>query len=225
MTAERAVGERRCVEKCVPRHAEFLIVSNFVLEGIDLETNSIARDLVFEAEAARLESLLDIDVQELQLGASWLIESDHLELLNSEFGATFDAGPLEVWLRAWRPIDGLTYKVHTNRELLMMLERRKPLAVFDVGPTRDADEEHFAQHVAIGRFIQHQQDGTDGRRQVFYALPGEEWRIDAYIDLCKQAAQSGWSEGFERRQGQLLGYEDWQIEMYIETIYRPSSER
>ena len=43
--------------------------------------------------------------------------------------------------------------------------------------------------------------------------------------LIDSAAKSGWSEGFERIQGSLLGYEDWQNDIFIENIYRPAHEK
>jgi hypothetical protein len=38
------------------------------------------------------------------------------------------------------------------------------------------------------------------------------------------AAKCGWSEGSEREQGSLLGYVDWQNDIFIEKIYRPTNE-
>jgi hypothetical protein len=52
------------------------------------------------------------------------------------------------------------------------------------------------------------------------ALPGEQWRIDAYLLLWKAAEKSGWNEGFERLEGTLLGYEDWQNDYHIEHFFR-----
>jgi len=62
-------------------------------------------------------------------------------------------------------------------------------------------------------------------RIVMYALPHQEWRINAMTLLIDSAAKSGWSEGFERIQGSLLGYEDWQNDIFIEKIYRPADEK
>ena len=42
--------------------------------------------------------------------------------------------------------------------------------------------------------------------------------------LVENAAKCGWSEGFERVQGSLLGYEEWQNDIFIEKIYRPTHE-
>ena len=45
-----------------------------------------------------------------------------------------------------------------------------------------------------------------GIRHVFYARPSEAWRIDAFTMMMAAAARAGWSEGFERLEGRLLGY-------------------
>ncbi len=63
------------------------------------------------------------------------------------------------------------------------------------------------------------------RRIVMYALPHQEWRINAMALLMDSAAKCGWSEGFERVQGSLLGYEDWQNDIFIEKIYRPTNKK
>lgn len=57
-----------------------------------------------------------------------------------------------------------------------------------------------------------------GMRDVYFALPGDEWRIDAYIEMCAEARLSSRNEvnAFERRQGTLLGYEDWQNDWWLE---------
>ena len=55
----------------------------------------------------------------------------------------------------------------------------------------------------------------DGMRDVYFALPGQEWRIQAYIGMWESARRSGWDNDFERRQGSLLGYEDWQNDWWL----------
>jgi hypothetical protein len=53
-------------------------------------------------------------------------------------------------------------------------------------------------------------------REVYFALPDHEWRIDAYIQLQNDTAADGtWDDSHERRQGELLGYEDWQNDWWI----------
>jgi hypothetical protein len=57
-----------------------------------------------------------------------------------------------------------------------------------------------------------------GTRHLFYARPSEAWRIDAYIMMMAAAVKSGWSEGFERLEGSLLGYEEWQTDVHLERL-------
>lgn len=131
--------------------------------------------------------------------------------------------------------DALPYELHTNRELEFMLERGKPLAHFSDYYPSDPDEEifpelAFAPYVQGGKFVKREfvellwtpppKDHPEirGTRHVFYARPGEAWRIDAYITMMAAAAKAGWSEGFERLQGSLLGYQDWQTDLHLERL-------
>lgn len=110
-----------------------------------------------------------------------------------------------------------------------MLEGRKPLAVFaDAYPADWFDEwmARFDPYVADGRFVRRIIDtplprprtlGGErfaGVRHVYIALPDEQWRIDAYIQLFDDSGKDGWNEARERRQGLLLGYEEWQCDWW-----------
>ncbi|UWU74474.1 hypothetical protein N2603_31060 [Bradyrhizobium huanghuaihaiense] len=55
-------------------------------------------------------------------------------------------------------------------------------------------------------------------RMLFYTLPGHEWRVDAMLALLKESG--AWSDDRERRFGELLGYEGWQIDYWL--TYRRS---
>ncbi len=115
----------------------------------------------------------------------------------------------------------LPYQVHTNRELGLMLAGKKPLAVFADAEDQFADcliryLRHFDRHVLSGRLVRRDHvtppsnDRPYALRAIFFALPGEEWRIDEMIKLRSNLhADSGWSATHERREGELLGYEDW----------------
>ena len=109
---------------------------------------------------------------------------------------------------------------HTGRELELMLSGRKPLAMFYAQaselPWEDLiPEDAFRPHVQAGRMLRQDLElkstastGTSTvLRYVFYALPGEEWRIQLMIVL-KRALHSGggWNETCERIEGTLLGY-------------------
>lgn len=131
--------------------------------------------------------------------------------------------------------DALLYDVHTNRELEFMLRRGKPLAHFsDAYPAVPDEEifpeEAFSRYVESGRFVKREfveplrepppKDfpHVRGIRHLLYARASEEWRIDAYIMMMAAAGRAGWSEGFERLQGSLLGYEEWQTDKHLERL-------
>jgi len=124
----------------------------------------------------------------------------------------------------------LPYLVHTNRELGLMLRGAKPLAYFMdiVGQEPDTCLRYwrmFDRHVAIGRLIRREViEPCPGLprleyRMLFYTLPGHEWRVDAMLALLNEPG--AWSDDRERRFGELLGYEDWQIDHW--PTYRRSS--
>ena len=121
----------------------------------------------------------------------------------------------------------LPYRVHTNFELGMMLRAQKPLACFSdwEGPPHPVVQRYFRmfdRHVAAGRFVRrdHATPGNDkanvpGSWMVLFALPEETWRIDAMIELNKDLTSGGWTAEHERRQGTLLGYEEWQNDIWL----------
>jgi hypothetical protein len=119
---------------------------------------------------------------------------------------------------------GLPYKVHTNRELELMLTGIKPMAAFSEGLGGEAFHEEliapFRDHPVARHFIYRTlcwSDRNPKHRSIitYIARPGEEWRIDAHITMSMAAHYSGWNDGFERLEGFLLGYEAWQNEAFL----------
>jgi len=127
------------------------------------------------------------------------------------------------------------YELHTNRELEFMLSKGKPLAHFSHAYPSEPDEEiipeiAFASHVREGKFVMREfveplrepapqgHPHVRGIRHVLYARSAEAWRIEAYIMMLAAAAKAGWSEGFERLEGSLLGYEEWQTDLHLERL-------
>ena len=125
-----------------------------------------------------------------------------------------------------------TYEIHTNRELEFMLNRGKPLAVFSdsyppVPPEEIIPRKAFAPYVANGTFEMRicveplreppppRFPHVRGIIRFLYAKKSEAWRIDAYLAMWDAAAKSGWSQGFERLEGTLLGYLEWQNDLHI----------
>ncbi|HEX3652625.1 MAG TPA: hypothetical protein VHU18_07370 [Rhizomicrobium sp.] len=123
----------------------------------------------------------------------------------------------------------LGYRIHTNRELGMMLRHEKPLAVFcDVEDVFPAVLSRYLRlfdgHVQSGRLIKREYRETVDIRgacrtllTIFYALPEESWRIDAMLELRRNTA--GWTTEHERREGTLLGYTDAQNDAWIASRY------
>ncbi|MUZ75844.1 hypothetical protein GOZ90_24570 [Agrobacterium vitis] len=110
-----------------------------------------------------------------------------------------------------------------------MLEGRKPLAAFrDSYPSDWFDEllEPFEPFVATGQILRRiidtpmpdlkqREPNLDGLRDVLFALPEQEWRIDVYIKNNLNRTRD-WDDDLERLQGSLLGYEDWENDWWIE---------
>lgn len=135
-----------------------------------------------------------------------------------------------------KPLHDLPYLVHSNRELGLMLKGVKPLATFIDARHRFPEGvlrylRHFDRHVAQGRLVRQDRvipdpDGSGADlHMILFALPHEAWRIDAMIAL-KESLFSGrrWSPQQEREEGQLLGYEEWQIDMWLKSFKTPSAD-
>jgi hypothetical protein len=210
----------------------------FVLEAFDAVTECPTIEAIFDVgDVAELCSLIDPKATDIDRGAIYELDQHDVEQIKVRFNVQFNPGPLAVQLRSWHPLDELPYKVHTRRELALMLNGTKPLAAFSgqYPPNLDVEEipeRLFDPYVAAGRFIKREYvvpagapatlggQATGTWRIVLYASKGHEWRINAYILLYQIAAKAGWSEGFERMQGSLLGYEEWQNDVFIEKIYK-----
>ncbi len=117
-----------------------------------------------------------------------------------------------------------------------MLEGRKPFATFsEFYPSKWFEDllAPFEPFIQSGRItcrivdtpmpeLKTRCPDLEGFRRVYFALPGEEWRIDAYeASIVNGTAE--WDDALERLQGSLLGYEDWQNDWWIEHRYRKAA--
>jgi len=207
----------------------------FVLQAINPMTGCVTVDAVFAVEELReLCAQLEIEPEEFLPDADYELDESDVRRITEYFKVAFDPGSFGARIRSWAPIDGLPYKIHTDRELDLMLTGAKPLAAFvDEYPSNPEyeviPENQFEPYVTSGRFLKHEHiysdiDATGQEREfrrVLYAQPDQEWRIHAYLLLWKTAAKSGWNDGFERMEGSLLGYEDWQNDAYMQMRQRP----
>ena len=118
----------------------------------------------------------------------------------------------------------LPYVIHTNRELGFMLSGVKPLSRFTdrVENFPDAVLRYlrlFDRLVTSGRFVRHDElveaKHTDAQlHYIYFALAGEEWRIQAMIDLVAQTGR--WTLQNERKEGELFGYTPEQNDIWID---------
>lgn len=207
----------------------------FVLEIFDPVTECVVKDLNFEVVHVDDLSVL-LDMTDFDAHSVYELDKDDVERISERFGLDCDAGAILARLRPRIAIDDLPYQIHTNRELVLMLLGSKPLAVFtgEYPPCPDIEEipeRLFDLYVAAGRFIKREyvESRRYGRslgiRRVLYSLPSEGWRIDAYILLQQTASKAGWNEGFERMEGSLLGYAEWQNDAYIEWAKKQKTDQ
>ncbi|MCW0234343.1 MAG: hypothetical protein OJJ21_12155 [Ferrovibrio sp.] len=113
---------------------------------------------------------------------------------------------------------------HELRELELMLAGTKPAAMFgEAIQFRDIiPEDDFAPHVAAGRIIKREyywDDPESGHSfiEIYYALPGEEWRIDALreLNLIAYNKLRPWAADDDREAGHLLGYTDAEVDAFL----------
>lgn len=204
-----------------------MTVRALILEIIDSTTGCIAKEIEFSGdEIPRLLALLEIESSNF-FGISYDLNESDMRVIQDYFGfAKIPEITSAACLRARGIWDESPYKIHTNRELLMMLAGEKPLAVFYDAYVAGNDskvirDEKFGPYVLAGRFIKREhieidpEDASNSIRWIFYALPSEGWRIDAYILMKRTAKFSGWNDGFERFEGSLLGYTDEQNSVHL----------
>ncbi len=77
----------------------------------------------------------------------------------------------------------------------------------------------FDRHVRDGRFTRRdrfvpiEHPTLDSVHEIYFTLPGEEWRIDAKIELYARPGR--WDAAKERRLGEILGYTDEQNDFWL----------
>jgi hypothetical protein len=166
----------------------------------------------------------------------YYLDDEQLAAIAAKFNVSFDAAQLDskdldICLFRWRPSDQVPYLPHTRYELPLLLDGRKKLAhmVNFYPPMTFEGEDRFDHWVAEG--VLHREEVIEafdapiqssrgqtclGHRTVFYTPKGEEWRIPASKLIWDASDKSGgWNEYFERLEGLLFGYEDWQNDWWI----------
>jgi len=187
-----------------------------------------------------LRALIGIDPDDdPEFEGSYTLDAVETAAVAARFGVAFDPEGREVhlwpWDEQWDKMRRIPYLVHGGYELALLLEGRKQLAdMSDAYPPHcHFNEDKFDRYVAEG--VLHKEvvvepferprrikDGLvyEGTRKVYYTRKGEEWRILAHRLIWDVASKSGWSQDFERMQGMLFGYEEWQNEWWLADFRR-----
>src|SRR5262245_48323478 len=207
---------------------------HFILEAFDCDLWApVAQTLFHVADTGSLRSILGADAGDnLELRNTYQIDDAELAELATRFGVTFDRlqpgfPNLVIRLFRWRRLCEAPYLIHTGYELPLLLDGRKKLARMshEYPPMTSEGEHRFNHWVAEG--LLHREEviepfdvpvkGCLGLRTVFYTPKGEEWRIPASKLISHASSKSGgWNEHFERLEGMLFGYEDWQNDWWID---------
>jgi hypothetical protein len=156
--------------------------------------------------------------EELHPGESYELDADELKSVVELYSIDLKEVPQSAELLRVGSDFRFDPNSHTGRELLLMLEGKKPFAAFvDVEPSVNDDdiipEVFFAKHVASKRLekrVHIQKSIIEGRpdlKYVMFSIPEETWRFKSYIALKDLGQRYGWNAGFEKIEGYLLGYE------------------
>lgn len=111
---------------------------------------------------------------------------------------------------------------HNDRELELMLAGTKPMAMFSdaVHVSDYFPEADFAPHVEAGRIVRVEEiipRPPYDMRYLFFALPGEEWRVEEALVMCRNLCTGTVTDhdADSARMGKLLGYAAGEIEAFL----------
>src|ERR1700738_1357227 len=209
--------------------------SRFFLQAIDVDHGCPVLEAAFDvADLDDLRALLGSCADnDPELRWSYTIDTGELAAICDRFGVAFDSDDREVQLNRWDSLRSIPYLVHTGYELPLLLEGTKKFARFGevYPPYGHHGEEFFDRYVAEG--LLHKEIHLEpfpepytlkggrvieGSRDAYYTPKGEEWRIRAWKLVFAASRKSEWNEDFERIEGMLFGYEEWQIDWWIAHI-------
>lgn len=188
-----------------------------LLESIDPTTGSWLERKRFDVpDLQHFSAALKLGA--IGLNCEYVLDPEDITNIERTYGVGFDDKSLAVTMVVDRGIQDRRYDEqvsHTGRELLLMLAGKKPFAHFSRIDRPEEDgivpEAYFEPHVRSGRIVrQDELVGTTSfgtMRRIYYAVAGQEWRIEAFVALCRLAEQHGWNDGFEKMESYLLGYE------------------
>jgi hypothetical protein len=151
----------------------------FFLQAIDADSNCPVYEVGFSvSDVGMLIALIGEGLSDIRCAYDLPLATT-LKIV-SQYDVSFDPGGHAVRLRPSSAHDNLPYRVHTGRELLLMLQGVKPLAVFSRPVEQVLTEERFfEQHVAIGRFVKRE-----------YSIPILlQRKDDIFVEYMKRAQE------------------------------------
>lgn len=173
-----------------------------------------------------LLSVLPLSVQEETLS---LADNDYIDLRADQIS---EIPVINEFVENWhnfgaciyQPIRVLPYEIHTGRELILMRDGLKPFSIFSNinydNNMRQVLDRYFSPLVATGDLIFRTATLYEENDTAMYALPGEQWRFDAYLMLISIRDATGWNDELERWEGSLLGYNQSENDAWLD--YRES---
>ncbi len=213
----------------------------FILQARDPKHGSPVFEALFVVE--RLEELRSLlgsaAAEDPDLEMFYTLEPSEVAAIGRHFDVPFQPGGRETSLYQWTGLREIPYLVHTGYELVLMLEGRKQFARMggEYPPMRHEGEDRFDRYVAQGLLHKEVEIAPfdephrmargqvfEGIRTVYYTRMGEEWRIPAWKLVSKASRKSGWNEDFERLEGMLFGYEEWQNDWWVEHLRKRRSK-
>jgi len=188
------------------------------LETIDPATGGwLERKRIDVPDLETLTHALNLD--EIEINRVYELEPADMAYIERQHDVAFADRSLAVVMVVQHGIEHQKYDEqasHTGRELLLMLAGKKPFAAFSKIDKPEEDcivpEDLFDPYVTNGTFVKRSEIVEITRfgplRRILYAVPSEEWRIEAYLTLWRLSDKHHtWSDGFEKMEGYLLGYE------------------
>jgi hypothetical protein len=190
-------------------------MTNFRLRKIDLNTESFIDEVDFSTlKVERILTIIDAEI--FSPGMSYRINKSEYKKIVEEFGLNTDANAVVAEISNYGDEIPVPTTDHTGRELMLMLQGKKPLAVFcDAVETFEVTfslvELAFEPFVVSGEIIKYSYVEKSSKKyvlkRILFALPEEAWRIFAYKSIWEISSKYGWRDGFEEIEGYLLGYE------------------
>jgi len=207
----------------------------FFLQALDPDYGCAVLEAMFEvADLEGLRAALGLDADDdPELRGNYPLDAGEPIKITNQFGVEFDPGDRTVQLVPWHSLRTVPYLVHTNFELFLLINGTKQFAreLELYPPHQHFQEELFDRFVSEG--LLHKEVFVvpfpepitlkggriyEGEREVCYTRKKQEWRIPAWRLIRAAFQKSRWNDDFERLEGILFGYEEWQMDWWIAHI-------